>query len=107
MILAGRYGKTCWISPFISVGQTALTLYVAHIIFGTLFLKAVETREMELFIFPLWGTIVFYTSGLVFSYYWTKRFRRGPLELLMRRFLVLRGPAEIPPQEKNVSILVG
>lgn len=111
MIVADKYGNTSWISPFISVGQTTLSLYVAHIIFGTLFLKAIETRDMELFFFPVWGTIVFYTGGLVFSYYWTKRFRRGPLELIMRRFLVFRGCSKIPPQniarEKDVPILAG
>jgi uncharacterized membrane protein YeiB len=111
MILADRYGNTSWTSPFISAGQTTLSLYVAHIIFGTLFLKAIETFDMELFFFPLWGTIVFYTGGLVFSYYWARRFRRGPLELLMRSFLVFRGPAEIPSQDitkkKDVPILAG
>ena len=111
MILADRYGNTSWTSPFISAGQTTLSIYVAHIIFGTLFLKAIETFDMELFFFPLWGTIVFYTGGLVFSYYWARRFRRGPLELLMRSFLVFRGPAEIPSQDitkkKDVPILAG
>jgi uncharacterized membrane protein YeiB len=111
MILADRCGNTSWISPFISVGQTTLSLYVAHIIVGTLFLIAVETREMDLLFFPIWGTIVFYTSALLFSYYWTKRFRRGPLELLMRRFLVFHGPTKIPPQDvtggKDFPILAG
>ena len=92
MILADRYGNTSWISPFISVGQTTLSLYVAHIIVGTLFLKAIETLEMELLFFPLWGTIIFYTGALLFSHYWMKCFLQGPLEFLMRRFLVFTGP---------------
>jgi len=111
MILADRYGNTSWISPFISVGQTTLSLYVAHIVVGTLVLNAIETLEMEPLFFPVWGTIVFYTSALLFAYYWTKRFRRGPLELLLRRFLVFRGPSKIPSQdvtrEKDFPILAG
>jgi uncharacterized membrane protein YeiB len=108
-ILADKYSNARWIRPHIAAGQVTLSLYVAHIIVGTLFLKVIEMLEVELFFFPLWGTIVFYTSGLVFSYYWTKRFQRGPLELLMRRFLVFRGPSKIPSQdltkEKDVPIL--
>jgi uncharacterized membrane protein YeiB len=98
MMLADRYGNALWIKPHIAAGQTTLTLYVAHIIVGTLFLKAVERLEMELVFFPLWGTIVFYTSAVLFAYYWMKRFRKGPLELLMRRFLVFTGPPETPLQ---------
>jgi uncharacterized protein len=110
-ILADKYSNARWLKPHIAAGQMTLSLYVAHIIVGTLFLKVIETLDVELFFFPVWGTIVFYTSGLVFSYYWTKRFRRGPLELLMRRFLVFRGPAKIPSQdftkEKDFPLLAG
>jgi uncharacterized protein len=111
MILADRCGNARWLNPHIAVGQTTLSLYVAHIIVGNLFLKAIETREMELLFFPVWGTIVFYTSALLFSYYWKKRFRKGPLELFMRKFLVFHGPSKIPSQdltkEKDFPILAG
>ena len=111
MMLADRCGNARWLKPHIAVGQTTLSLYVAHIIVGTLFLKAVETREMELLFFPVWGTIVFYTSALLFSHYWTRRFRKGPLELFMRKFLVLGGPPKISLQnfteEKDFPIVAG
>jgi uncharacterized membrane protein YeiB len=97
--------------PHIAAGQVTLSLYVAHIIVGTLFLKAVETLEMELVFFPLWGTMVFYTGAVLFAYYWMRRFGKGPLELLMRRFLVFRGPSKIPSLdvtgEKDFPILAG
>jgi len=111
MMLADRCGNARWLKPHLAVGQTTLSLYVAHIIVGTLFLKAIETREMELLFFPVWGTIAFYTSALLFSYYWIKRFRKGPLELFMRKFLVFGGPSKIASQdltkEKNFPILAG
>jgi uncharacterized protein len=111
MMLADRFGNARWMKPHIAAGQTTLSLYVAHIIVGTLFLRAIEIHEMDLLFFPIWGTIVFYTSALLFSYYWTKRFRRGPLELVMRRFLVFHGPTKIPPQDvtggKDFPILAG
>jgi uncharacterized membrane protein YeiB len=98
MMLADRYGNSIWIRPHIVAGQTTLSLYVAHIIVAILVLGAIEALEMELLFFPIWGTIVFYTGALLFSHYWMKRFRKGPLELCMRRFLVFSGPSEIPSQ---------
>ena len=98
-ILADKYGNSRWIMPHITAGQVTLSLYVAHIIVSTLFLKAVETLEMELVFFPLWGTMVFYTGAVLFAYYWMRRFGKGPLELLMRRFLVFRNPSKIPSLE--------
>jgi uncharacterized protein len=108
-ILADKYSSARWIKPHIAAGQVTLSLYVAHIIVGTLFLKVIETLEVEPLYFPVWGTLMFYTSALFFSYYWTKRFRKGPLELIMRRFLVSSGPSIIPSEdltkEKDVPIL--
>ena len=110
-ILADKCGNSRWIMPHIAAGQVTLSLYVAHIIVGTLFLKTVETLEMELVFFPLWGTIVFYTGAVLFAYYWMRRFGKGPLELLMRRFLVFRGHLKIPSQgitrEKDFPIVAG
>jgi uncharacterized membrane protein YeiB len=110
-ILADKCGNSRWIMPHIAAGQVTLSLYVAHIIVGTLFLKTVETLEMELVFFPLWGTMVFYTGAVLFAYYWMRRFGKGPLELLMRRFLVFRGPSKIPSLEvtgeKDFPIVAG
>jgi uncharacterized membrane protein YeiB len=111
MIFADRYGNTRWISPFISVGQTTLTLYVAHIIVGIFLLRVIETLELEYALSPIWWAAIFYTGALLLSYYWIKRFPKGPLELLMRRFLVFSGPSRIPSPDigkaKDFPILVG
>ena len=110
-ILADKCGNSRWIMPHIAAGQVTLSLYVAHIMVSILFLRAIEKLEMELSFLPIWGTVLFYTSALLFSYYWTKRFSKGPLELLMRRFLVFRGPSKIPSLdvtgEKDFPIRVG
>ena len=101
MMLADRYGNSRLIKPHIAAGQMTLSLYVAHIIVGTLFVKAMETHEMDLLFFPVWVTIVFYTGALFFSHYWTKHFRKGPLELFMRRFLVFSGPTKTPSHSQT------
>jgi uncharacterized membrane protein YeiB len=85
MILADRYGNSRWIMPFVSVGQITLTLYIIHILVGCFLLQMVEELEREIFLLPLWGTVLFFIVALVLSHYWLKRFQKGPLEWLMRR----------------------
>ncbi len=87
-MVAEKCGSRGWLLPLVGVGQTSLTLYVIHIIFSGVLLYFISVFEMELVLSPVWTTFVFYLAALVFSSYWLKRFQKGPLELIMRRFLV-------------------
>ena len=88
MKLTDKYGNTPWVLAFASVGQTTLTLYVGHIILGSILLWIIEEFELEPHFFNLWASLFFYLVALFFSQNWLKRFRKGPLEILMRRFLL-------------------
>jgi uncharacterized membrane protein YeiB len=88
MKLADKYNNARWVLPFASVGQTTLTLYVTHIIVGGLLLWIIEEFDLEVGLFSLWASLFFYLVALFFSHHWMKRFRKGPLEMLMRRFLL-------------------
>jgi uncharacterized membrane protein YeiB len=88
MKLADKYGNAPWVSSFASVGQTTLTLYVAHIIMGTLLLWIIEERELEPPFANLWASLFFYLVALLSCQNWLKRFRKGPVETLMRRCLL-------------------
>lgn len=88
MKLADKYNNARWVLPFASVGQTTLTLYVTHIIVGGLLLWIIEEFDLEVRLFSLWASLFFYLVALFFSQHWMKRFRKGPLEMLMRRFLL-------------------
>jgi uncharacterized membrane protein YeiB len=90
--VAQKWGNTKWILPFVSVGQTTLTLYVAHIIIGSISLKVMKVYEVEPFLFPIWGACVFYISALILCSYWRKSFDKGPLEWLMRSSLDISIP---------------
>jgi uncharacterized membrane protein YeiB len=90
MKLADKYGKDRWVSPFASVGQTTLTLYVSHIIVGGLLLWIIEELELEPRLFCLWASLFFYLVALLCSQNWIKHFHKGPLEMLMRRFLLFK-----------------
>lgn len=93
MILVDKYNQSQWLSPFIAIGQTTLTLYVAHIIVGSFFLQFMEVLEVEIFLLPISATIVFYLGALIFAHHWIKRYQKGPLEWLMRRFLLFNNPS--------------
>jgi uncharacterized protein len=88
MKLADKYGNARWVLAFASVGQTTLTLYIGHIIMGTILLWIIEEFELAPPIFNLWASLFFYLVALFFSQNWLKHFRKGPLEMLMRRFLL-------------------
>jgi uncharacterized protein len=66
-------------------GQMALTHYVLHSVFvlGFFFLIDGLRKRNEIFVIIL-STMVF-VFMLVFSYFWSKVCKRGPLELLMRK----------------------
>jgi uncharacterized membrane protein YeiB len=92
--VAQKWGNTKWILPFVSVGQTTLTLYVAHIIIGSIVLKVMKVYELEPFLFPIWGACVFYISALILCSHWRKSFHKGPLEWLMRSSLDISIPLQ-------------
>jgi uncharacterized protein len=82
---AQKWGNRRWVLPFIFVGQLSLTLYIAHIVVGSIVLKGMKGLDLEPHLFPVWGTISFYLGSLLFSSIWKRHFVAGPLEGLMRR----------------------
>jgi uncharacterized membrane protein YeiB len=78
--------ENLWVHSFVSVGQMALTLYIAHVFLGSVFLGILDGLEIRPFLFPLWGTVVFFAAALVVSERYLSRFGRGPLESVMRWF---------------------
>jgi uncharacterized protein len=86
MQLADKYGNSRWILPFTSVGQVTLSLYVTHSIVGTILLWVLEEFDLEPRLFSLWASLFFYLVALFLARRWLNHFRKGPLEILMRRF---------------------
>ena len=85
ILLTERYATSKWIQAFVMTGQLALTLYVAHVVLGMGALEAFGRLEKQPLFFAVSSAIIFYLAGIVFSVVWAKRFRRGPLEWVMRR----------------------
>jgi len=79
-----RCGSDRWIRPWVATGQLALTLYVAHVVVGMGILEAIDRLENQTLPFSLLASGVFFVLSVVFAYLWRSRFKRGPVEMLMR-----------------------
>ena len=71
--------------PLISTGQLALSIYLAHVFVGMGVLEAMSRLYGQDLSWAITTSLVFSASAVVFSWAWRRRFRRGPLEALMRR----------------------
>lgn len=74
------------LTPFAAVGRMALTDYLMQSVLCTLFFYHYTTGLYGK-IGPAWGlvpTVVLYGAQVVFSNWWLKRFRFGPMEWLWR-----------------------
>ncbi|MFC1815198.1 DUF418 domain-containing protein [Thermodesulfobacteriota bacterium] len=87
VILTEKFSAAKWLPPLVAVGQSTLTLYVAHTLIGTITILAMDFFELEYPLFAVWGSFSYFIAAMFFCHQWNIRYKRGPLELLMRRFL--------------------
>jgi uncharacterized membrane protein YeiB len=83
--LTERFAAARWIKACVATGQLALTLYVAHVILGMVFLEALGLLENQSLPFAVGSALLFCAGAILFSSLWRQRFNRGPLEWVMRR----------------------
>ena len=79
-----RYHDSAWLRPFVATGQLALTLYVAHVVLGMGILEAIGMLKNQTLPTALFASMVFCAAGVIFAHLWRSRFKRGPLEAIMR-----------------------
>ncbi len=75
-------GLLGWVAP---AGRQTLTLYIAHIVIGMGLLEALRLTENQSTATALFASLVFCAAAATFAWLWSRRFRRGPVEALMRR----------------------
>ena len=68
-----------------STGQLALTIYFAHVVVGMGTLESMGRLGSQTLVFALAAAGVFLLAAVVFAGLWRRRFRRGPVEWLMRK----------------------
>ncbi len=71
-----------WAAPFVSCGQLALTFYIVHVLIGLVDSENfADAPDLEAAAFR---ALLFCGGAVLFAWLWRKRFRRGPLEWVMR-----------------------
>lgn len=83
--VADRFAGARWLAPMVATGQLALTLYIAHVVIGLGPLEALGHGRRSVAFTVVWGA-AFCVGAVLFSDLWRRRFTRGPLEMIMRRF---------------------
>lgn len=83
--LAQRWPRFAPMQWLIATGRMSLTLYVAHVILGMGTLEAMGRLGGQRIEFSLLATLVFCVAGVLFSVFWTRVFKSGPLEWGFRK----------------------
>ncbi len=83
--VAGRWPTAWWVKPLAATGRLALTLYVAHVVIGMGLLDAMGCLEGRSLTFSVSCALGFCALSILFATLWTRSFKRGPVEWLMRK----------------------
>jgi uncharacterized protein len=94
MYLGNRFSNSKLVHYLVKTGQLTLTLYIFHITVGMLIFGLVFNRgytgfvpsENQISPFPIFlYSIVFFILSVILSNLWLKWFKKGPIEMLMRK----------------------
>jgi uncharacterized protein len=95
VVLGKHFSHTSIAQLLSKTGQMTLTHYIVHLTLGMVILAAITGRPFEAKmsessatspIFILVYALSWFVLSLIFSHFWTKKFKNGPFETLMRRF---------------------
>ena len=80
-----QFKQARWLQPFISTGQLALSIYVAHVLIGVNLMEILGWIEGQSLLTSVIYAFVFYSAVVVTAHWWRQHFKRGPVEWIMRR----------------------
>ncbi|MEQ6353644.1 heparan-alpha-glucosaminide N-acetyltransferase domain-containing protein [Lysinibacillus sp. M3] len=80
-----RFAGQWLIKSLIQTGQLTLTHYVSHVFIGVGILALFNRLENQTLAFSLVFTILFFVASIFFSVLWSKKYKRGPIEWVMRK----------------------
>jgi uncharacterized membrane protein YeiB len=78
-----KFQKAQWMVALVYTGQTTLTFYILHIIIGTTYIQFFQNQRHETLLFLCTSCVLFFSFMVISSYFWVKRYKKGPLELLL------------------------
>ena len=94
MYIGEKYAKNPVVLALQQTGQMTLTHYVMHLTLGMILMAALTGKHYTGFLedepptaplYILGYSLFFYLLSILFSLFWRKKFRNGPLEMLMRK----------------------
>ena len=75
-----------WLTKsLIKTGQLTLTHYVSHVFIGVGILALLNRLENQTLAFSLLFTTLFFVVSILFSVLWRRKYKRGPIEWVMRK----------------------
>ncbi len=101
MYLGDKFPASKFIELLVKTGQMTLSHYVIHMTIGVLILAQLTQKSYTRFpqtdmpaepIFILTYSVLFFALSVLFSYLWKKKFKNGPLEMLMRKISDVQKP---------------
>jgi uncharacterized protein len=94
MYLGSRFSKSKFIELLSITGQMTLTHYVFHMTIGTIVLAKLTSKSYTGYpttdqpiqpIYLILYAIIFFVISMTFSFFWSKKFTKGPIETIMRK----------------------
>lgn len=85
LLIAERSAAMGVLRIFIPAGRQTLTLYIAHILIGMGTLEALGMLSGQTLAQAVWASLLFCVAATVYALIWSRWFKRGPIEALMRR----------------------
>ncbi len=94
MYIGEKFSENKFLNILANTGRMTLSLYVIHITIGMIILEQLTNKTYTGFLedetptLPqniLLFSILFFVISIIFSWLWYKKFKNGPLEMLMRK----------------------
>ena len=85
LLLAGPLGKWRILPLIVPAGRQTLTLYIAHILVGMGTLETLGMLGGQTTAQAVSAAMLFSLGATIYAYLWSKMFKRGPIEALMRK----------------------
>jgi uncharacterized membrane protein YeiB len=94
IFIGNKVGETKIAKILASTGQMTLTHYIAHLVLGLLILSIITGKTLSYDLLKAMPTnpiiiltfaIAYFLFSCTFSYFWTKKYKNGPLEMFMRK----------------------
>jgi len=84
IIFTEKFKNNLLVNVLMITGQMAFTHYITHIVIGIYCIYIISGAHSVSSGFAFWYASIFCLVSVLFSWFWSKRFKKGPMSLFMR-----------------------